>query len=93
MAKHRIPQPGLFDEPSPAAPVAAPKVERPWREVPQALFLSWSPVHQLIYCWKRDMDSARQAEERGEDSEWFRWRGERYRDDAEALEPTSTVPF
>jgi hypothetical protein len=29
-----------------------------WREVPQALFLSWSPARQFMYCAARDEDSA-----------------------------------
>lgn len=94
MAKSRIPQAGLFDDELPPAPVQALAPDRrQWREVPQALFLSWHPVHQLLYCWKRDMAAALTAHERGEDATWYRERGEWYRDEAERLQPTSTVPF
>lgn len=34
-------------------------VVRPWNEVPQPLFLSWSPAMQYSYCAARDEDSAR----------------------------------
>ena len=33
----------------------------PWREVPQALFLSWSDVRQRSYCVARDEDAALSA--------------------------------
>lgn len=32
--------------------------ESAWQEVPQALFLSWSPARQAAYCAARDEDSA-----------------------------------
>jgi hypothetical protein len=37
-----------------------------WREVPQALFLSWSPAMQLAYCARRDEDAILSAE-----SDWW----------------------
>jgi hypothetical protein len=38
-----------------------------WNEVPQALFLSWSPAMQQSYCAARDRDSAAHAE-----NDWWR---------------------
>jgi hypothetical protein len=38
-----------------------------WNEVPQALFLSWSPAMQRSYCAARDRDSAEHAE-----NDWWR---------------------
>lgn len=53
-----------------------------WREVPQALFLSWSTARQLDYCARRDEDSARTAATRGEMSaEWYLERASLYRSD------------
>lgn len=34
------------------------EVESEWQEVPQALFLSWSPQMQAAYCAARDEDAA-----------------------------------
>jgi hypothetical protein len=51
----------------------------PWREVPQALFLSWSPARQYAYCAARDEDSARCAYTDAE-AEWFRQRARDYKE-------------
>ena len=63
----------LFDDPEPEI------VMRPeWREVPQALFLSWSEARQLSYCAARDEDSALDATS-DEEMEWFLQRAMDYR--------------
>jgi len=49
-----------------------------WREVPAALFLSWSEARQLAYCAARDEDSARRADTEAE-AVWYRSRAEAYR--------------
>jgi hypothetical protein len=49
-----------------------------WREVPQALFMSWSDAMQLKYCAARDRDSATTARLRGEDPEFYLRRAESY---------------
>lgn len=60
-----IDQPSLFEagqaEGAPCEPPtgggrsALPRA--PWREVPQAVFLSWSTARQLSYCAARDRDA------------------------------------
>ena len=52
---------GAYVAPRPAMAASAGSVVE-WREVPQALFLSWSPARQLAYCAARDEDSVLSAE-------------------------------
>jgi hypothetical protein len=47
-----------------------------WREVPQALFLSWSAARQFAYCAARDEDAAT----REPNAEWYRQRAQSYRE-------------
>ena len=61
------PVPGNPSGPSPATVGSASGVEMglppsTWREVPQALFLSWPPAMQAAYCRDRDLDAAEHAE-------------------------------
>ena len=42
----------------------------PWREVPQALFLSWSVARQFDYCARRDRDAARSCLNQ-KDAAWY----------------------
>lgn len=51
---------------------------REWREVSQALFLSWSDAMQRSYCKARDLDSATTAHLRGEDPNFYLQRAEMY---------------
>ena len=55
-----------------------PRPSMPFRDVPQAVFLAWSERMQNDYCAARDLDSARTAEERGEDADWYRERANGY---------------
>ena len=70
-----------FGEESPSGGVIPsppePLVSR-WLEVPQALFLLWSPAMQMAYCAARDRDSAATARERSEDPAWYEARAEGY---------------
>jgi len=88
MAKHRIPQPGLFDEPVVAAPVVPlSAMERALKvlAVPHAVFLAMSPKAALAYCEKRDLVNAEVAEEEGdlEEAAWLRERAAEYRKEIE----------
>lgn len=49
-----------------------------WREVPQALFLSWSEARQLDWCARRDEDAALR-EEREHHRQFYKERAEAYR--------------
>lgn len=49
-----------------------------WREVPQALFLSWSEARQLSYCAARDEDAALHATTL-EEARWYQARARSYR--------------
>lgn len=49
-----------------------------WREVPQALFLSWSEARQLSYCAARDEDAATYATT-PEEVLWYKERARSYR--------------
>jgi hypothetical protein len=68
--------PSLFDPPMPI--VAPEPTESDWREVPQPLFLSWSPLMQWAYCRDRDLDSAMFAESH-DMAVFFMARAEMYR--------------
>ena len=48
-----------------------------WREVPAAVFLSWSVARQLHYCAERDDHSAEHAATK-EEADWYRWRADLY---------------
>jgi hypothetical protein len=50
-----------------------------WREVPQALFLSWPPARQLAYCAARDEDAALHATTL-EEARWFQERARYYKE-------------
>lgn len=52
---------------------------KPWNEVPQELFLSWSDAMQRSYMRARDLAGAATAHERGEDPEFYLQRAETYR--------------
>lgn len=52
---------------------------KPWNEVPQELFLSWSDAMQRAYMRARDLAGAATAHERGEDPEFYLQRAETYR--------------
>lgn len=52
-----------------------------WNEVPQALFLSWSPAMQRAYCSRRDADSSLHAYDPTW-AEFFEARALRYREAA-----------
>lgn len=88
MAKHRIPQPGLFDEPEQAAPVASVSaMDRALKllAVPHHIFLSMSAKGQLAYCEQRDLVNADVADEMGDHEEavWLRNRAAEYRKEIE----------
>mgnify|MGYP001615593439 CR=1 FL=1 len=51
----------VVDERAPAATQLA-SGRSSWREVPQALFLSWSDAMQAAYCRDRDLGSSKCAE-------------------------------
>jgi hypothetical protein len=59
-----------------------------WREVPQALFLSWSPLMQLHYCWQRDMDSALRADN-NTDAQFYLTRAASYKEMLETAKEKS----
>lgn len=48
-----------------------------WREVPQALFMSWSEARQLSYCVARDEDAALYATTL-EEARWYQERAKSY---------------
>ncbi len=50
-----------------------------WREVPQALFLSWSEPRQMAYCAARDDNSALLAIKLQEDPTFYQDRARAYR--------------
>lgn len=50
-----------------------------WREVPAALYLSWSPQRQHAYCAARDEDAALHADTTIE-AEWYLARARAYRE-------------
>ena len=52
-----------------------------WREVPQGIFLLWTPRQQYTYCANRDLDSARIADNEGS-ANWFRARAASYMEEA-----------
>lgn len=58
---------GLDDEP-PNSPAAE---RREWTEVPQALFLSWSPAMQHAYCAARDEANALADDVGDEEMAWL----------------------
>jgi hypothetical protein len=69
----------LFDDLEEVPPSEPLIVDRPrWREVPQALFLSWAPAMQLAYCAARDEDAALDATS-DEEMEWLLERAMSYR--------------
>ena len=65
----------LFDDLEPEEP-------EEWREVPQAVFLSWPRKMQLAYCAARDEDSAQHATSVAE-LDWYVARAKGYREDME----------
>jgi len=70
-----------FDVPDVPAPVVvAPAKPQVWREIPQALFLSWPRRKQLAYCARRDEHSSTEADSPA-DAEWFRQRARQYREE------------
>lgn len=85
--------PSLFDTVPSELPVELPHPDEPivdqpiatWNEVPQALFLSWSPAMQHAYCRNRDLNSAQSAHERGEDQQFYLTRADGYRQMMESV--------
>jgi hypothetical protein len=83
MKKPQLSEPSLFDEleDAPAPPSTEQDyIDLPrstWREVPQALFDSWSVLRQLAYCRERDMDGALYAPN-DEEALWFKRRADSY---------------
>jgi hypothetical protein len=61
-----------------------------WPEVPQPVFLSWSPARQLSYCAARDEHAARFADSPAE-AEWFTQRASLYKGDLDAIRQQSPV--
>lgn len=49
-----------------------------WREVPQALFLSWSAARQYAYCAERDLRASVEFATSPEEEQWFYQRAVSY---------------
>lgn len=81
----------LFDFDATAADDSLPP--NPWKEVPQALFDSWSNERQLAYCRDRDENAALYAPTL-EEGIWFQKRANTYAKEIEACRtnrPSSPV--
>lgn len=62
------------------SPQAPPNDDETWREVPQALFCSWSVQRQLDYCARRDKHASLYASDDGDEWAGFYYRrAEMYR--------------
>ncbi len=70
--------------PVPVEEAIEPAPRLPWREVPQALFLSWPEKKRLLYCAARDRDAAT-LEDNKNDAAWFLDRAASYQAIADKL--------
>lgn len=62
-----------------------------WREVPQPLFLSWSPARQFAYCAERDLRASIEYATSSEEKQWFCDRAAGYTRMKEELRHGSTL--